>query len=118
MIPPLSDALAALAGRPDVAGALVISDEGLVVASAMPPELETEAVAALAATSQSALDALARSLRHSPLTQSVIDGPDGSVILARLSPGTTLLVLAASEGDLGELLFAMREALPTLSGLV
>ena len=49
-MPPLHDVLTALAGRPDAAGALVASDEGLVIDAALPPGLEPETIAALAAT--------------------------------------------------------------------
>lgn len=118
MIPPLTDALQTLAGRPDVAGALVVSDEGLVVASAMPDGAELEAIAALAATAQRALASLSSAIGHGPARQTVLDGPDGSAVIVRLDSGATVVVLATADGDLGELLYAIRGALPRLSGLV
>ncbi|MEO8478369.1 MAG: roadblock/LC7 domain-containing protein [Gemmatimonadota bacterium] len=118
MIPPLTDALETLAGRPDVAGALVVSDEGLVIASAMPHDAQLEAIAALAATAQRALVSLSSAIGHGPASQTVLDGPDGSAVIVRLDSGATVVVLAALDGDLGELLFAIRGELPRLSGLV
>lgn len=118
MIPPLNDALQTLAGRPDVAGALVVSDEGLVIAAAMPDGAELEAIAALAATAQRALVSLSSAIGHGPASQTVLDGPDGSAVIVRLGSGATIVVLAAIEGDLGELLYAIRGAMPRLSGLV
>ncbi|HET9066800.1 MAG TPA: roadblock/LC7 domain-containing protein [Gemmatimonadales bacterium] len=118
MIPPLTDALETLAGRSDVAGALVVSDEGLVVAAAMPDGAELEAIAALAATAQRALASLSSAIGHGPASQTVLDGPDGSAVIVRLDSGATIVVLAAADGDLGDLLYAIRGSLPRLAGLV
>src|SRR5690606_30704081 len=49
-MPPLHDLITALAGRPDASGALVVSDEGLVIDAALPVGVEAEAIAAHAAT--------------------------------------------------------------------
>lgn len=115
---PLRTVLAAFADRPDVLGAAVISDEGLVVESALPAALDPEAIAALAATAQRTLQTLGGATRHGTPRQTVVEGPGGILILERLPTGSTLLVLAAPDGDLGRLLHDLRQHAPALVALV
>lgn len=115
---PLRSVLDALADRPDVAGALVLSDEGLVVESSVGGGIDPEAVAALAATSMRQLTLLAESLRTGVAGQIVVDGSGGTYVLHRLGPRATLLVLASAEGDLGGLLYDLRRHAPALDPLV
>ena len=49
---PLRTILTAFAERPDVLGAAIVSDEGLLVESALPERFDAEAIAALAASVQ------------------------------------------------------------------
>ena len=108
-MPALHDVLVALANRPDAAGALVLSDEGLVIDSALPRGgVDVDAAAALAATAQRALAGLGEALRHGPAREVVVDGRDGAAILHRLPSGATLLLIAAPGGDLGGLLHDLR----------
>ena len=84
-MPPLHDVLAALAGRPDAHGALVVSDEGLVIDAVLPPGSEAEAIAAHAATAFRTMRGLTDSLRHGAPRQSVIDSEHGVVVLSHLT---------------------------------
>ncbi len=118
-MPALHDVLTALADRPDVAGALVVSDEGLVIDSALGAgSAEPEATAALAATAQRALSGLGEALGHGTPHEVVIDAEGGTTVLRRLPSGATLLVIAAPDGDLGTLLYDLRRHGPALSELV
>ena len=117
-MPPLHDVLTALAGRPDAAGALVVSDEGLVIDSALPDRLEAETIAALAATAYRTLHGLTTALHHGVPAQVVIDSAAGVVVLCPLTSSSTLLVLAAPEAELGELLYDLRRHGPALAELV
>ncbi|MEP6591038.1 MAG: roadblock/LC7 domain-containing protein [Gemmatimonadota bacterium] len=115
---PLRTVLAALADRPEVLGAAVISDEGLVVESALPPHLDPEAVAALAATALRTLQTLGGATGHGQPLETVVEAPGGVVVMQRLPTGSTLLVLAAPDGDLGALLHDLRRHAPALVELV
>lgn len=115
---PLRTVLAAFADRPDVLGAAVVSDEGLVVESALPASLDPEAIAALAATAQRTLQTLGAATGHGTPRQTVVEADRGIVILERLPTGSTLLVLAAPDGDLGALLHDLRRHAPALVALV
>lgn len=116
-MPTLARTIETLANHPDVAGAMLVSEEGLVVASSVPQALEPETIAAFAATAQRALGPLGGAIRQGAPRQTVIEGEAGCSILTRLPSGATLLVLAKDNGDLGELLHRLRREAPLLAEL-
>ena len=115
---PLRTVLAAFAKRPDVLGAVVVSDEGLVVESALPAAMDPDAIAALAATAQRTLQTLGGATGHGIPQETVVEAPGGILVLERLQTGATLVVLAAPDGDLGALLHDLRRHAPALAALV
>ena len=115
---PLRTVLAAFAERPDVLGAAIVSDEGLVVESALPAHFDADAIAALAATAQRTLQTLGGATGHGPPRSAVVEATGGILVLERLPTGPTLLVLAAPDGDLGALLHDLRRHAPALVALV
>ncbi len=114
---PLRSVLAALAERPDVAGAAVMSDEGLVIASSLPDTLDADAVAAFTVSAHRALESLAATVKHGAVDEAVIASAGGAMVLVRLGAGATLLLLATPDGDLGALLHEVRRHGPTLAAL-
>jgi predicted regulator of Ras-like GTPase activity (Roadblock/LC7/MglB family) len=114
---PLRQLLESIAGLPDAAGAMVMSDEGLVIDAVLPAGVEAEAVAALATTSLRALSTLGDALRTGHPRQLVFDAPRGVAILERLDNGT-ILVLADDRGDVGQLLHDLRLQRPAIAELV
>lgn len=118
-MPALHDVLQALADRTDVAGALVVSDEGLVIDAATPAGgIEVDTAAALAATTLRTLQGLGEATGHGTPHQVVVEGMTGTLVMHRLPSGATLLVLAADAGDLGALLYDLRRHGPALTELV
>jgi len=115
---PLRSVLQALVDRPEVAGAVVISDEGLVVEAALPATMDPDAVAALAATALRTLGGLTESATLGEPIQVVVDAPGGVLAVQRLSGRTSLVVFATDAGDLGSLLFELRRHSPALAPLV
>ncbi len=111
---PLRSVIAALAERPGIVGVVVLTDEGLVVESALDAVLDGDAIAALASTASRALAALGDAIGTGPGVQIVADGDGGAWILQRLPTGATLLVLAATDSNLGELLYDIRRHAPAL----
>lgn len=105
----LQQILTALANRPGVAGAMLLSDEGLPVASSLPPGVDVEAVAAHAATVWRGLATLGTVTGAGHPEEIVTEGPGGVTILRRLGPGTTIFVLAEGDApDIGALLHDLR----------
>lgn len=115
---PLRSVLMAFVDRPDVAAVIVVSDDGLVVESQLPARLDAEELAALATSAARALGALGASAHVGPLAQAAVECNDGTLVLQRLPSGATLLVLAAADGDIGQLLFDLRRHAPALVSLL
>ncbi|MDX2261450.1 MAG: roadblock/LC7 domain-containing protein [Gemmatimonadales bacterium] len=118
MSTPLRTILQALVDRPEVAGAVVVSDEGLVVEAALPPAMDRDAVAALAATALRTLGGLTQSAGLGDPVQVVVDAPGGVLAVQRLAGSASLVVFAADAGDLGALLYELRRHGPALAPLV
>ncbi len=114
---PLRSVITALVERPGIIGAVVLSDEGLVVEAALDPTLDGDAVAALASAASRALGALSEAVGVGAGAQVVADGDHGAWIMQRLPTGATLLVVADAEGDLGALLYDIRRHAPALGAL-
>lgn len=111
----LHQILLALVDRPDVAGALVLGDEGLTIAAALPPDLDPEATAAHAATIWRGAATLGEATGTGTPEELVMEGSGGVTLLRRLGPGATLFVLAAGDDpDLGALLHDVRRHAPAL----
>jgi predicted regulator of Ras-like GTPase activity (Roadblock/LC7/MglB family) len=115
---PLRSVLAALADRPDVAGVVVVSDDGLVVETSLAGSLDPEELAALANNAVRSIDTLTAAARLGPLAQGVVESANGALVLQRLPTGAVLLVLAAEGGDLGALLHDLRRHAPALVSLL
>ena len=109
--------LAALAERPDVAGAAVVSDEGLVIAASLAAGLEADAVAALTVSAQRAVAALTTTVAQGVPDEVVVSSSGGTMVLARLGVGTNLLILADTDADVGALLYDLRRHSPALAAL-
>lgn len=107
--------LTLLAGRPDVAGALVFSEEGLTIAALLPPSLDPEATAAHAATIWRGIVTLSGVANTGTPEELVMEGSDGVVIIRRLGPGVMVFVLAAgTDVPLGDLLHDLGRHAPAL----
>jgi predicted regulator of Ras-like GTPase activity (Roadblock/LC7/MglB family) len=115
---PLRSVLQALTERPDVAGAIVVSDEGLVVEAMLPATVDRDAVAALGATALRAVGGLVQAAALGETVELVVEASGGTVVVQRLPGNAGLVVLAAPEGDLGTLLYELRRHGPALTPLV
>lgn len=115
---PLRSVLMALADRPDVAGVVVVSDDGLVVEASLPAALDAEELAALATGAARSVGGLCDAAQSGPWVQAAIESSHGALVVQRLPSGGILLVLAAAEGDLGTLLYDLRRHAPALVSLL
>lgn len=115
---PLRSVLTAFAERPDVAGAVLVSDDGLVVEANAPAGLDIEELSALATSAARSLAALCAAARVGGVDQTVVDATSGTLVLQRLPTGALLIVLAAPDGDLGQLLYDVRRHAPALVSLL
>jgi predicted regulator of Ras-like GTPase activity (Roadblock/LC7/MglB family) len=114
----LAEVLRGLAARDGVQGALLLSGEGLPIEYAGDGAFEPETVAALAATLAQHAARLGEGAARGELTCAVLDYARGPVVLARAGASDWLALLARPDGDIGPLLYDVRQHGPALAVLL
>lgn len=102
-------------GTPDIEAAAIISEDGLVIASALPQHIEELRVAGISATILSLGSRASAELSRGSLEQVLIRGTNGYVVLANASSGTLLLVMASKEAKLGLIFLDMSRAITDIA---
>lgn len=97
-------------GTPDIEAAAVISEDGLVFASALPQHIEEVRVAGMSATILNLGSRATAELGRGSLEQVLVRGENGYIVLANAAPGTLLLVLTTAEAKLGLIFLDMSRA--------
>ena len=101
--------ISAFADRvPSVAHALVVSSDGLPLAFShgLPPE-RVDQLAAVASGLTSLVEGAARIFGGGAVNQTVVEMRQGLLIVMSVTGGSTLAVLAASDGDMGLVAYEM-----------
>jgi predicted regulator of Ras-like GTPase activity (Roadblock/LC7/MglB family) len=86
---------------PDVEAAAVIDNDGLVIASALPADVDDDAVAAMAAALLGIGERIVAELRRGNFEVVMIRGDLGYLILTRSGPDSVLAILATKSAKLG-----------------
>jgi predicted regulator of Ras-like GTPase activity (Roadblock/LC7/MglB family) len=95
---------------PEVEAAALISEDGLVIASVLPQQVEEVRVAGMSATLLSLGTRAAAELGRGSLEQVLIKGQAGWVVMLNAAPGTLLLALATQDAKLGLIFLEMKRA--------
>ena len=103
---------------PDIEASAVVSVDGLIIASALPPDVEEDRVSAMSAAMLSLGDRIAGELGRGILDQVYIRGANGYVILTAVGEEAVLTVLARKDAKLGLVFLDMRRAAEDLSRLI
>jgi predicted regulator of Ras-like GTPase activity (Roadblock/LC7/MglB family) len=103
---------------PDIEASAVVSVDGLIIASALPPDVEEDRVSAMSAAMLSLGERIAGELGRGMLDQVYIRGADGYVILSSVGEEAVLTVLARKDAKLGLVFLDMRRAAEDLSRLI
>jgi predicted regulator of Ras-like GTPase activity (Roadblock/LC7/MglB family) len=93
---------------PDVEACAVVSEDGLVIASALPQGLDEGRIAAMSATLLSMGARTAVELRRGKLEQLFVRGENGYALVMSAGPHAVLLTLARKEAKLGLIFFELR----------
>ena len=105
----LADALdELLTVSPEVEAAAVVSSDGLPMASALPPHVEEDRLAAMSAALLTLGERAATELGKGELDQVFIQGPKGHVILMAAGLESVLVSVTARGAKVGLVLFEMR----------
>ena len=102
----------------DVEASALVSVDGLIMASALPPDVEEDRVSAMSAAMLSLGERIAVELGRGTLDQVYIRGDSGYVLLLDVGEEAVLTVLARKDAKLGMLFLDMKRAAADLSQLV
>jgi predicted regulator of Ras-like GTPase activity (Roadblock/LC7/MglB family) len=115
----LADRLRALqASTVDVEASAVVSVDGLIIASALPADVEEDRVSAMSAAMLSLGERIAGELRRGLLDQVYIKGDNGYIILTSVGEEAVLTVMARRGAKLGLIFLDMRRAAKDLADLL
>lgn len=106
------------AAAPDIEASAIVSVDGLIMASALPAEVEEDRVSAMSAAMLSLGERIADELGRGGLNQVYIKGSNGFIVLTSVGSEAVLTALARQEGKLGIIFLEMRRAAEDLVKLV
>src|SRR6478672_1873351 len=99
---------ALLAQTPEIEAAAVVSFDGLPMASALPPSMDEDRVAAMSAALLSLGERAAQGLGRGELSQVFIEGETGTVFLVSADNEAVLVAVAAQGAKAGMMLYEVR----------
>jgi len=106
------------AGTPDIEASAIVSVDGLIMASALPQDVEEDRVAAMSAAMLSLGERTAQELNRGKLDQVFIRGEDGYVLLMNAGEDAVLTTLVRKDAKLGLIFLDMKRAVEELTKLV
>jgi uncharacterized protein len=106
------------AASPDIEASAVVSVDGLIMASALPSDVEEDRVSAMSAAMLSLGERISGELGRGSLEQVYIRGNKGYVILTSVGEEAVLTALAREQAKLGLIFLEMRRAAEDLTRLV
>ena len=106
------------ASTPDIEAAAVVSVDGLIMASALPRDVEEDRVSAMSAAMLSLGERIAIELGRGQLDQVFIRGERGYVVLMSIGTEAVLTALTRREAKLGVIFLDMRRTAAELSRLI
>jgi predicted regulator of Ras-like GTPase activity (Roadblock/LC7/MglB family)/type II secretory pathway predicted ATPase ExeA len=105
-------------GSPDVEACALITDDGLMVASALPHDLDEIRVAGMSSTLLSLGTRAAAELRRGEVREVIVRGEQGYAVMIGAGRGVSLLVVANERAKLGLIFFDMTEAISAIKRIL
>ena len=99
-----------LGTSPDVEAAAVVSADGLPMASALPPHIEDDRLAAMSAALLTLGEKAASGLGKGELAQVFVEGNNGYVVLMAAGTGAVLVAVTTKAAKAGLVLFEMKRS--------
>ncbi|MGC9023530.1 MAG: roadblock/LC7 domain-containing protein [Chloroflexia bacterium] len=93
---------------PDIEASAVVSVDGLIIASALPADVEEDRVSAMSAAMLSLGERIANELRRGALDQVFVRGEEGYVLLMSVGQEAVLTALARKNAKLGLVFLDMK----------
>lgn len=103
---------------PDIQASAMVSVDGLIIASALPANVEEDRVSAMSAAMLSLGERIAVELRRGELDQVYIRGDSGYVLLTSVGEEAVLTVMATANAKLGLIFLEIKRTAEILSELI
>ncbi|MCP4536005.1 MAG: hypothetical protein GY832_02565 [Chloroflexi bacterium] len=114
----LEDRLKDMQNTPDIEAAVLVSVDGLPIASSLPGGIEEDRVSAMSAAMLSLGERIASELGRGELDEVYVRGKKGYVILRDVGEEAVLTVLAREQAKLGLLFLETRRASEELTKIL
>jgi len=106
------------ASAPDIEASAIVSVDGLIMASALPAEVEEDRVSAMSAAMLSLGERIASELGRGALEQVYIRGDSGFIVLTSVGEEAVITALARQDAKLGLVFLEMRRASEDIAKLL
>jgi predicted regulator of Ras-like GTPase activity (Roadblock/LC7/MglB family) len=103
---------------PDIEASAIVSVDGLIIASALPNDVEEDRVSAMSAAMLSLGERISAELGRGTLEEVYVKGKQGYVILTSIGTEAVLTALAGQNAKLGLIFLEMRRAAEDLERIV
>ena len=103
---------------PDIQASAIVSSDGLIIASALPNNVEEDRVSAMSAAMLSLGERISTELKRGDLDQVYIRGDSGYVMLMAVGNEAVLTVMASENAKLGLIFLDIKRTADVLIGLI
>jgi len=115
----LTEMLKNLSGTsPDIEASAIVSTDGLVIASALPKDVEEDRVAAMSAAMLSLGERTSHELKRGSLEQVFVKGVSGYILMMGAGQEAVLTVLARKDAKLGLVFLDMKRTAEEISKII
>ncbi len=105
-------------GTPDIEASALITEDGLIIASALPQHIEEMRVAGMSSTLLNLGTRAATELGRGDVEQVMIRGGTGYAVMVTAAPGTLLLVLTTKNAKLGLIFLDVGRAVESIKKIL
>ena len=103
---------------PEIEGSVLIRADGLVLASALPADIDRDLVAAMSASALNVSTRVLEELRRGTLENVIIRGAMGVVMIISVAQDIVLAAIGKKDANLGLMLVEMRRAAEKLKNVI
>ncbi|MGB2956203.1 MAG: roadblock/LC7 domain-containing protein [Anaerolineales bacterium] len=103
---------------PDIQASAIVSADGLIIASALPQNVEEDRVSAMSAAMLSLGERISLELKRGDLDQVYIRGDNGYVMLMAVGEDAVLTILAGVKAKLGLIFLDIKRTAETIEKLI
>ncbi len=107
-----------MATSADIEACAVVTEDGLIIASALPQGMDEDQVAGISSVMISMGERICAELNKNELEQLFVRGKDGYVIMSHAGPHAVLVALTRKEAKLGLIFLDMSRAADKLAEII